>query len=495
MRRQDLARVVLATLLAGCAGDDADGSGTGTGGTAGEDTTGGAPDDDGGGEILGCADGATCRLLLVAQTLDDRVEVFSPGDPGGAVYRGALDVDLKPNVCDGCEPGDNGDERLDEPFGLARAGGFLHVIAGHFPSRDEGTLFSFPLPFFEDRAAGSRVAASEWYADGPLAGVIETPLQELEPIYLSTVGDRLLVGTFANDLFATEDTWTNAGKLLVLDAQSPTAGVGVADLGALSGGACNAAGQVVRIADDVVAVACDGNEAVAVLDVGGLEDLSPADAAATITGSVCAVPGNPSNRRVRHLAPDGAGGYLVVDGPTPLDLLQPSELWHFDGACGLRSLTPLDTMGDWQLGNVVALPGAEATWVFVSGAASPAGHRGVFVARDAGASELEICGPIAGFEPHLVDPEGDPLEPLTVAVTEDGSHLAVGVGPFIASQDAAGYGKVLWATLAGVSDPCTMTATVVDLTDGSTGAPVVDAADPSTWRRAPSVIEIAELGG
>jgi hypothetical protein len=497
MSRFGSALVLLATL-AGCPGDDGGADGTGTEDTAGDDTTASGTsvgDDGGGGEVLGCPDGAACRLVLVAQTLDDRVEIFSPDDPDGAVYRGAIDVDLKPNTCDGCNPGDNGADRLDEPFGLARAGGFLHVIAGHFPTRDTGTLLSFPLELFEGREVGGVVSVAEYWSGGPVGGVVEVPLQQLEPIYLSVHGSRLLIGTFANDLFASEDTWTESGKLLVLDADDPAAGLGITDLGALMGGACNAAGEVVPIAEGVIGVACDGNEAVALLDISGIADLAPADAAASITGTLCDIPGATDNRRVRHLAPDGAGGVLVAEGPTPLDLLSAARLWHFDGACGLQSLTPLDAMGDWQLGNVVALPGAASTWLFVSGAATSAGHRGVFVAQDTGASELQICGPIAGFDPHLTDALGEPLEPVTVAVTADASHLAVGVAPFIASADEAGYGKVLWATLDGAADPCAMTATVVDLTDGSTGAPVVDAADPSTWRRAPSVIEIAELGG
>lgn len=491
MPRSEIAPLVLAILLHACGSDDGDPASSATDGTAGDTTGGDEPV--GGGEMLGCPEGESCALLLVAQTLDDRVEVFSPGDPAGAVYRGALSVDLEPNACEGCEPGDNGDDRLDEPFGLARAGGFLHVIAGHFPTREEGTLFSFPLEFFEGRAVGSTVGLGDWWNDAPTGGVVEVPLEQLEPIYLSVFGSRMLVGTFANDLFATEDTWTNTGKLLVLDAQMPGQ-VGVADLGALMGGPCNAAGEVVEIAENTIVVACDGNEAVAVLDISGVAEADPVAAAASIEGTLCDIPGAPDGRRVRHVAPDGAGGFVVGEGPTPLDLLSAARLWRFDGACELKSLTPLDASGDWQLGNIVALPGAESTWVFVSGAASPTGHRGVFVARDGGGSELEICGPLEGFAPHLSDPAGDPLEPLTVAATSDGAHLAVGAGPFIPSSTEAGHGKVLWATLSGVEDPCTMTASVVDLTDGSMGAPAVDPADPATWRRAPSVIEIVELG-
>lgn len=491
------ASALLGVVLFGsaCSSDDGASTSDATEGstTSADDTTGGG-DANLGGEMLGCPPDAACQLLLVAQTLDDRVEVFSPGDPAGSVYRGAVDVDLKPNVCDGCEPGDNGDERLDEPFGLARAGGHLHVIAGHFPTRELGTLLSFPLSFFEGRAAGSGVDVAEYY-DGAFSGAIEVPLGELEPIYLSVRGNKLLVGTFANDLFATEDTWTTPGKLLVLDAEDPAAGIGEVDLAGLTGGACNAAGEVVELGPDRLGVACDGNEAVALLDVGDLDALSPVEAAATITGSLCDIPGSTSNRRVRHLAADGAGGFIVAEGPTPLDLLGGAQLWRFSGECQMLGLTVLASDGDWQLGNVVALPGASGAWVFVAGAATPTGHRGVWVARESGGAELEICGPIAGFESHLVDPAGAPLEPLTVAVTADGSHLAVGAGPFQTAADAPGFGKVLWATLSGMDDPCTMTASVVDLTDGSMGAPAVDAADPSTWRRAPSVVQIVELGG
>src|SRR5690606_27200822 len=94
-------------LAAGCLPDnpptsgDSDGeTGSDTATTDGTETSGdsGVPPPGG---MLGCPAGETCTLVLVSQTLDDRLEVFSPGDPRGAVYRGAIDLDFKPNDLDG----------------------------------------------------------------------------------------------------------------------------------------------------------------------------------------------------------------------------------------------------------------------------------------------------------------------------------------------------------------------------------------------------------
>lgn len=103
----------------------------------GANSTSGSPDDDqttdDEGEVLACSE-PPCTFVLVSQTLDDRVEIFAPDDVDGQIYRGALDLDLKPNECQGCGLGDYNAGRLDEPFGLAVAGGFVHVVAGHYPS-------------------------------------------------------------------------------------------------------------------------------------------------------------------------------------------------------------------------------------------------------------------------------------------------------------------------------------------------------------------------
>lgn len=445
------------------------------------------------GEMLGCSQG-TCTLVVVSQTLDDRIELLSPDDPEGVVYRGSIDLDLKPNECSGCGLGDNGGDRLDEPFGVAVAGGHLHVVAGHYPTPERGTLLSFPFEFFAERAAGDRVDASAFFNGGTFSGVTAVPLERLEPIFVTAVEDKLVVAVFANNLFSAEDAWTQPGELLVLDAADPAGGVGVVPLDALDGGPCNGAARMIALGPGQLAVACDGNEAVAWLEHGALTGLSPGEAAATFSGALCEIPGSVSNRRVRYLAPDTTGGLVVAEGPTPLDVLGPGRLWRFAAGCVVRGVTNLPG-DDWQLAQIAALPGRDA-WVFASGAISASGNRGVFVAVERGdASELEICGPLADIQAHLVDDGGEPLEPFAIAVAPDGEHLAIGVGPFIPPTSGPGFGRILWAELQGIDDPCTMTASVTDLGAGPPLAPAVDPADPATYRRAPNVIELVEVSG
>lgn len=469
-----------------------------------EDETSGSDDDDddssggpvaGGGAVLGCPSG-TCTLVIAAQTLDDRLEIFAPDDPDGVVWRGAIDLDFKPNECMGCGLGDYGGDRLDEPFGISVSGGFLHVIAGHYPTPELGTLVSYPVEMFADRTAGERLEASEYFANGSFFGeVVGTPLDQLEPTFMTALSGRLVIGTFNNNLFSTEDTWNNPGLVLLLDAADPSREIGVVDLADLEGGACNAAGQVIEVSPGTLAVACDGNEAVAVLDAPMLSDPSPSAAAASISGRVCTLPGAMSNRRVRYLAPDGGGGFIVGEGPTPLDPLSSARLWHMGGDCSMPTVVTFGDNGDGRLGEVVALPGRAATWLVAVGAlAAQSEARGVYAVRQSG-GELEACGPLEGLGEHLRTAAGDPLEPFSLAVDATGEHLAVGAGPLNAPASGPAFGKVLWATMAVGDDVCATTLDVVDLTDGSRGAPAVDPNDPGTFRRAPNVVEIVEVSG
>ncbi len=476
----------------GCLPDNPPGEDDTTAGTG--DETG--DDEGGGGEILGCPHGP-CTMLLVAQTLDDRIEVFVPDHPDAA-YRGTIDLDLKPNECMGCGPGDNSDGRLDEPFGLVRAGGFLHVLVGHYPTPELGSLVAFPLSFFEGRTAGSTVAASEFFASGQFVDpVLGRNLERPEPIFIHRhASGRLLVGVFNNDLFASEETWVQTGRLLVVDADDPGGEIGDVALDTLGGGVCQGASQVVTLSDDVLGVACDGNETVAVLDASALGTGTPAEAAQSLgNGALCSIPGAMPGRRVRYLAPDGEGGFLVSEGPTPLDLLGGAQLWHMGADCGLLGNLDLPAEGDWQLGEVVRLPASTPTWLLASGSASADGLRGIFVVHRSGAA-LELCpSPIAGFDSHWDDGNGGQIEPFALAVTSDGTGLAVGAAPFVADPAGVGYGKVLWATLSG-SDPCSLSASVIDLTDGQPGrAPAANAADITTFRRGPNVVVLQELGG
>jgi hypothetical protein len=454
-----------------------------------DDTTGGPAQ---GGAVLGCPSGRTCTVVIASQTLDDRVEIFAPDDPDGVVYRGAIDLDLKPNECQGCGLGDYGGDRLDEPFGVTLTADHLSVILGHYPSPELGTLVSFPLSFFGDREAGNTIARSEFFAGGQFDGVQATPLEQLEPIFIHRWGDKLLVSVFNNNLFQSEDGWTQPGRLLVFDAADPGAGFAIRDLDDLEGGACAGAAQIVTVADGTLALACDGNEGIAFLSGAEPTGASVDEVAAGLQGTMCQLPSATSGRRVRYLAPDGVGGALVAEGGGAT-LLGGARLWTYDAACAMQGFAMLPDE-DWQLGQVALLPGTpETTWLLASGAATATGHRGIHVVQ--GGSSLQVCGLVAGFDESFVDGSGAALEPFALAPSRDGSHLAVGVAPLAAPMSGPGYGKVLWAELSGLDDPCTLSAEVTDLTAGGSGAPEVDAADASTFRRAPLVVELFEVQG
>jgi len=497
----------LLVLGLGCRGDHppVDDDTTATDSTAGETADETAAEDEGGGELLGCPPGG-CVMVLAVQTLDDRIEVFVPDHPDSA-YRGAISLDLKPNECEGCGPGDYGEGRLDEPFGLARAGGFLHVLTGHYPTQDAGSLVAFPLSFFEGYTPGTTVPVSDYFADAQFQnGVVERNLGEREAIFVHQhASGRLIVAVFNNDLFASEDGWTLPGKLLVLDPGDPAGELGTVTLDGIGDEGCNGASQIIDLRGDgeLLAVACDGNEKVAVLDGSGVGDGSVDDAAAGLgTGALCSIPGAVSNRRVRYLASDGENGFVVAEGPTPLDLTGSASLWYIGSDCstlGNVQLGSLGSPGDWQLGEIVRLPASTPTWLLAAGSALDpgVGQRGVFVAHT-GSGALEVCpDPIGGFDTAWDDGQAEVIEPFALAVTSNGAHLAVGAGPRPLLTDPAGvgYGKVLWASLAG-ADPCSLTADVIDLTDGDVGhAPAPDASDPATFRRGPNVVVIRELSG
>ena len=260
------------------------------------------------GSMLGCPAGETCPLLFVAQTFDDRIEVFAPEDATNA-FRGTIRFDLR--------PGTDADS-LDEPFGIALSDSFLHIVAGHYPTREQGTLVSIPrllLGTFDapaDVPVGSIVVGNAF-----VEGVVPTSLGVPEPIFMldRPLGSNLVIGSFNNDLFSTEDLWTAVGQLHFVDVANP-ANFAVAELGGLGGEDCLGAAEIVTLEDDVHgAVACDGNEAVAFVDLPG--GATPQDAAAGVTGKICELP--PLNdRRVRYLAFDGdtaSPGAIVGLGP------------------------------------------------------------------------------------------------------------------------------------------------------------------------------------
>ncbi len=466
--------LLLGCVVSGCLADNPDGSQESDTDDSASETTS-TPQVD---NMIGCPAGESCWVVLVAQSLDDRVEVFGGPAGGTPSYRGGIDLDLKP----GTEIGP-----LDEPFGMVLSETGLHVITGHYPSIERGAMLTFPRAFFDDRDAAV-IPDSSFFAGGAFSeGVIETRFEEAEPIFALSrpVSSKLLVSVFANDLFAGEETWTSPGKLAIVDAANPS-DFALATLTGLEGGDCLGASQLIMLGDDQsAAVACDGNEAIAFLDLGDLSG-STADAAAGITGTLCDLPFN-ENRRVRYLAPDGGGGVLVGVGPTPTNATA-SQLYNVTPATCAFNPFPVGTT-DAQLGELVRF--GETHWLLARGAFAPDGERGVQVVDGSGG----ICNTLPGLE-DAWDTDGDTLSPYALAVAPDGEHLAIGAGPSFGTDQDAIYGKLLWATLSGVEDPCTMSAEVVDLTDGGAGrAPAPLPTDASTWRRAPNVVVLTQVEG
>ena len=486
----------LAGLLvaSGCLPDNPDGeltSDTETSSDADTDPTGSTETDGGAQGFLGCATGQTCTLLLVSETLDDRVEIFEPG--GYTAYRGSIALDLKPGSS-------SSDGTLDEPFGIALTGPALHVIAGHYPTREQGSLLSFSRDWLAGYDVGSTVPTEDYFTPGAgfIDQVVHTSFGELEPIFLnprhvggleSGQNGRLLIGVFNNDLFTGDQNWTQIGKLAVVDVDDPT-NFGVANL-SLEGGDCLGASQVVLLDGTQAAVACDGNEAIAFLDLGDVATGEPQAAAAAITGTLCELPGPRNSKRVRYLAPTGTGGVIVQYGPSAVSTSPVGQIHTMGPDCVPPTLPVTVGDGTAQLGELVQFDPAH--WLIASGGAGADAERGVFVIQ--GGADLEVCAIIEGFDWSTGG--GQLLTPYGLAVAPDGEHLAVGAAPFDSGNANDGMlGKVLWATLSGTDDPCTMTATVEDLTDGAAGhAPASNPADPSTWRRGPNVVVIEEVQG
>lgn len=479
--RSGLGAALACFIVASCLADNPGGgaeSGTDTiddtddpSDSSGETTTTPAADN-----MIGCPAGETCWVVLAAQTLDDRVEIFGGLAGQEPAYRGAIDLDLKP----GTEIGP-----LDEPFGMVLSGTGLHVVTGHYPSRERGALLSFPSAFFDGRDT-SLIPVDEFFTGAFNNGVIETRFEELEPIFAldQAVSGKLLISVFANDLFAGEDTWTSPGKLAIVDANSPD-DFALATLDGLENGDCLGASQLVFLQDQqTAAVACDGNEGVAFLDLGDLSG-STSDVASGISGTYCDLPFQ-NDRRARYLAHDGNGGVLIGVGPTPLNATA-SQIFSVSSDCSLSPIEVADS--DGQLGEFV--PFGTGHWLLAQGALAPDGARGVQVINSGG-----VCNTLPGLDAEW-ETDGEILSPYALAVAPDGEHMLIGAAPTQTGNAAnAIFGKVLWVTLSGASDPCTMTASATDLTDGGANhAPAPLAADTTTWRRSPSVVVLTEVEG
>ncbi|MCA9699190.1 MAG: hypothetical protein KC431_16825 [Myxococcales bacterium] len=468
--------VALALALAGCLPDNPtldDGSTV----TDDAESDTGEPIEGG---LRGCPAGQLCTLVAVSQTLDDRVEIYSAAGPGSR-YRGAIEVDLKPNP-----GGDITGSLLDEPYGLAWDGEALHVLLGHYPTRELSSLASFPAAALATVPSGEMLATEAWFSSSNGQAIAPMTLLGLERMEALSVwvgpGGRLLIGTFANDLMTAEATWVNESELLSVDPAVIVDG-GDGDLQAVDLG-CDGAWTMTElvVGESWVALACDGDEAAVVVDVSD-----------DVPQPLCVADIAFSNKRVRFLAGDGLGGLLVAESPPIVSTTEDARLWWFDGNCDLRGFCTLEGATSWDPRQLVRVPGGnEPRWLL---ARADGDSRGVIVlAGDAGAGTVSECRRVDVLdEAGAWEPVGggELLQPHALAVTKDGRGLAVGAGP--ANTDAAGpgYGEVWWVEL-GEGDPCV--ADFGEAIELSAAAPAVDAGLPQTWRRAPHVVEIIEVG-
>lgn len=468
----------------GCPADDGGQSGGSADTSAGE-TSGGSTTGDGETPpqtgMLQCPTGESCTLVVAAEALDDRIDVFAARGPG-PVFRGSIAMDFKPNPM-----GDNAGEYLDEPFGMVLDAGGLHTLVGHYPMRQAGSLVTLPHALFAGLEPGTRAPTSTIF-DGTAFtdGVVYTPLMEQEPIFVVRHrSGRLLVGVFANDLFALETEWTNPGALLVIDPADP-ASFGVRSLATVGQGSCAGAWSVVWLDDgDTVALGCDGDEGVAVLDVSGVGEGSPADAAAAIDGCLADIPF--ADKRVRYVAPDGAGGLLVAEG-SPVFSQDDGRLWRFDGACKAIGAFGSFPGEFFEIRQIVRWPTTgEPRWFMPSGRAP---SRGIHVVRD-GAAGPEVCATLDDLDTWWTTDDGGDAHPYALALDRAGTGMAVGAGPPEAPDDMPADSRVLWLELDPSVDPCTGSP-VTSAVDLAAMAPAVDAADPDTWRRGPNVVLVHE---
>lgn len=435
--------------------------------------------------LLACPAGETCTIVVVAEALDDRVEFFTARG-AGPLYRGAIDFDLKPNPM-----GDNEGENLDEPFGMAITDQGLAALLGHYPMRHAGSLVVVPHELLAMVADGATMPSSTFFADGMFsAGVSDIAFGDEEPIFVRKhPSGRLLVGVFANDLFALETDWTNPGKLLVVDPASGEFAARTLDM--IDGGSCAGAWSVVPLdaAMDKVGLACDGDEGAVILDVSGVGEGSVADAAAAIDGCLADIP-FPS-RRVRYVAPDGDGGILVTDNSTNADFVD-GHLYHYDADCMPAGEGPIPGPY-WEARELVHVPNdAGPRWLLPTGRTT---DRGVHVVKLDGGDPM-ICAKLDALEPSWVGtPDDVEVHPYALAVTRSGDGLAIGAGPVEPQKDMPGYGRVIWTDLNTSADPCDpASGFIVNIIDLTASAPAVSPDDPATWRRGPNQVFIQQYG-
>lgn len=465
------AHLSIAALLAACLPDNPslDAGGSETGETGGEIVEAG---------LLGCPSDERCTIVAVSQTIDDRVELYSAAGPG-PVYRGALDLDLEPNP-----NGDISGEYLDEPYGLAWDGAALHVLVGHYPDRTVGSLLSFPAAGLSDVEPGAIVPLSDWFVAGEATGlgVRMTALERTEPLsMLVHPSGALLIAVFANDLMLPDAMWQAPSELLALELSADEPDLRVAMPG------CAGAWNITALDEDVdaVALACDGDERVAILDTSALAE--GGEPSMRCLGEIPFM-----DKRVRYLAPDGLGGVVVSEHPPIVSSNEDARLWWFDGECQVRGFSTFEGPLSWVLRELVRVPVDAPRWLL----AQAEGEVGnvVVLAGDPSTGDITECGRLDGLADAGVwtaDGGTEPLRPHALALSSDGRGLAIGAGPANYGSAEPGYGSVWWTTLDYADDPCD--AVVLDPIELTASAPAVDPQLPQTWRRAPDVVALIEL--
>ena len=424
---------------------------------------------------LFACDSPTCTLILVSQTLDDRVDVW---DGDTHQLRGRIDLDLKLDPT-GKQLGVD----LDEPYELALTSTDLLVTLGHYPDTDKGSLLRFPLAEFTDLEPGQIYTADRYFNTSSLVfnGAVQplTHAREEGIFLLPHPSGRMILGVFANNLLGTPDTWATPSELLVFDPDD----LDVADLGSFDLGTidppCIGGWRLEPLDADVskIGVACDGSHSVAVLTLpDDFATASTAAAAAGITG--CGYSLLPA-AFTQFVSADGDGGLLAVQS----SLDKSPRLTHIGADCTPLGMsgTPPDDLKDIKVLRQPVLASADGpTWLLASALPGE-----VVVAR--GGATPTLCGRLGGL-----DLLGAKNVPWALALTGTGDRLAIGAGPYSDPQGGDGSGQVLWGTLDRSSlDACTPTLTdVVDL-----NATAFSLSEPKTWIRAPNVIVIAELGG
>ncbi len=449
--------------------------------TEGSESEGETSDTGGDASGLFSCSSPPCSFVVVSQTLDDRVDVF---DAQRGELRGRIDLDLKPDPSGQQITGN----LLDEPYGLLAGEDRLRVLVGHYPDTDSGSLLSFPHSMFAALEAGATAPVSDFFADGEFSGGADhLALAREEALFmLEHPSGALLISVFNNSL--TSFDWTTPSQLLILDPE--TGAQGVVDLATLDT-PCSGAWSLVALDDAMgqVAMACDGSDSVAVLNIPA-ELSDPAAAAAAVTGCGYATPvGAPDTWTTRFLAPDGAGGLLLTQSSP---VVAP-RLMQISGSCDL--LGPAGSASSFEelraLRETVLLRAAGEGgpyWLAAGGGGRP----GVYVLRTSGVTP-ELCGELPEL-PVALTGGVEANEPFALALDSGRAHLAVGAGPTPDNlpETREGRGQVLWVSLNtdGLAGCDVRASEVVELNAG-----LFAPADPRTWSRAPNTLTVLEVGG